>query len=253
MCNGVFYMAGCTRCFPWAPSWWLSSTIWRGKWSFLLISPRRENWGSEKPSDAPITGICMHQGLISRFSSFWGHYFWAGGWDHYEKHPSLSLSAGCYNDNTIGWAAYEQQTFTAHRSGGLKSKTKAPADLELASWLSEKMTELGPHVVGRAGEASVVLFKRALIPFTKLCFHDLLEAPALSHWGLGFQHMDFRGTNIQSVTRSFGPQIYLMLVAQSCPTLCDPMDCSPSSSSIHGILQTRISKWVAISSSTKST
>ena len=29
----------------------------------------------------------------------------------------------------------------------------------------------------------------------------------------------------------------LCLVAQSCPTLCDPMDCSPPGSSVHGILQ----------------
>ena len=36
-------------------------------------------------------------------------------------------------------------------------------------------------------------------------------------------------------------------VAQSCPTLCDPMDCSLPRSSIHGIFQTRILEWVAIS------
>ena len=36
---------------------------------------------------------------------------------------------------------------------------------------------------------------------------------------------------------------------QSCPTLCDPMDCSPSGSSVHEILQVRILEWVAISSS----
>ena len=36
-------------------------------------------------------------------------------------------------------------------------------------------------------------------------------------------------------------------VAQSCPTLCDPVDCSPPGSSIHGILQARILEWVAIS------
>ena len=36
-------------------------------------------------------------------------------------------------------------------------------------------------------------------------------------------------------------------VAQSCLTLCDPMDCSPPNSSVHGILQARILKWVAIS------
>ena len=31
------------------------------------------------------------------------------------------------------------------------------------------------------------------------------------------------------------------------PTLCDPMDCSPPGSSVHGILQARILEWVAIS------
>ena len=36
-------------------------------------------------------------------------------------------------------------------------------------------------------------------------------------------------------------------VAQSCPTLCDPMDCSPPGSSVHGILQARVLKWVAVS------
>ena len=36
-------------------------------------------------------------------------------------------------------------------------------------------------------------------------------------------------------------------VAQSCPTLCDPVDCSPPGSSIHGILQARTLEWVAIS------
>ena len=36
-------------------------------------------------------------------------------------------------------------------------------------------------------------------------------------------------------------------VPQSCLTLCDPMDCSPPGSSVHGILQARILEWVAIS------
>ena len=35
-------------------------------------------------------------------------------------------------------------------------------------------------------------------------------------------------------------------VAQSCPTLCGPMDCSPPGSSVHGIFQARILDWVAI-------
>ena len=36
------------------------------------------------------------------------------------------------------------------------------------------------------------------------------------------------------------------MYAQSCPTLCGPMDCSLSGSPVHGILQARILEWVAI-------
>ena len=36
---------------------------------------------------------------------------------------------------------------------------------------------------------------------------------------------------------------------QLCPTLCDPIDGSPSGSPVPGILQARILEWVAISSS----
>ena len=35
-------------------------------------------------------------------------------------------------------------------------------------------------------------------------------------------------------------------VTQSCPTLSDPMDCSPLGSSVYGILQARVLEWGAI-------
>ena len=37
------------------------------------------------------------------------------------------------------------------------------------------------------------------------------------------------------------------LVAELCPTHCDPMNCSPLGSSVHGISQARLPEWVAIS------
>ena len=37
-----------------------------------------------------------------------------------------------------------------------------------------------------------------------------------------------------------------VLVAQSCLTLCDPVDCSPPGSSVHAVLQARILEWVPI-------
>ena len=39
------------------------------------------------------------------------------------------------------------------------------------------------------------------------------------------------------------------LITQSCPTLCNPMDCSPPGSSVHGILQARVLEWGAMPSS----
>ena len=43
-----------------------------------------------------------------------------------------------------------------------------------------------------------------------------------------------------------------VLVSQLCPTLCDPMDCSPQGSAVHGILQATILEWVAIPFSRRS-
>ena len=41
--------------------------------------------------------------------------------------------------------------------------------------------------------------------------------------------------------------VYESEAAQSCPTLCDPMDCSLPVSSVHGIFQAIIVEWIAIS------
>ena len=46
------------------------------------------------------------------------------------------------------------------------------------------------------------------------------------------------------------PSVFCVcLVAQLCPTLCDPLDCSLPGAFVHGILQWRILEWVAVSSS----
>ena len=47
--------------------------------------------------------------------------------------------------------------------------------------------------------------------------------------------------------RSSSCSLCCCLIAKSCPTLCDPMDCSPPGSSVHGISQARILESVVIS------
>ena len=55
---------------------------------------------------------------------------------------------------------------------------------------------------------------------------------------------------VTSAEQGICPKLYVplvyVLVAQLCPTLCNPMDCRPPGSSVHGILQTRMLEWVAI-------
>ena len=52
---------------------------------------------------------------------------------------------------------------------------------------------------------------------------------------------------VSAKTGTILPCVYVCVwVAQSCPTLCNPMNCSPPGFSIHGILQARILKWGAI-------
>ena len=55
------------------------------------------------------------------------------------------------------------------------------------------------------------------------------------------------GRQGEVVSVSFPMSYCACSVAQPCPTLCDPMDCSPPGSSVPGIAQARILEWVAIS------
>ena len=68
--------------------------------------------------------------------------------------------------------------------------------------------------------------------------------PAIPN-GLGVSHLPAAPLAVDSfsVTVLIGTCV---LLAQSCLTLCDPMDSSPQGSSVHGILQARILEWVAI-------
>ena len=60
--------------------------------------------------------------------------------------------------------------------------------------------------------------------------------------GRQFYKIRTRGSPEGALTRKGN-----VLVTQSCPSLCNPTDCSPPGSSIHGTLQARILEWVAIS------
>ena len=69
---------------------------------------------------------------------------------------------------------------------------------------------------------------------------QLVETP----WAAACQGFLFI-TNTQSLPKLMSTDS--VLVAQSCPTLCIPMDCSSPGSSVHEIFQAMILEWVAVS------
>ena len=70
----------------------------------------------------------------------------------------------------------------------------------------------------------------------------LIIAGKIYQWMLKSVDESLRWNNIGIVLKMF----VCVLVARSCLTLCDPVDPSPPGSSVHGLLQARTLKWVAI-------
>ena len=62
-----------------------------------------------------------------------------------------------------------------------------------------------------------------------------------------FQHLEFGEFHIFRKGQTGNSAHFCCLVAKLRLTLCDPIDCSPPGSSVHGIFQVRILQWVAIS------
>ena len=79
-------------------------------------------------------------------------------------------------------------------------------------------------------------------------FHGIVPTQELN-WGLRHCRCILYQLSIREAPIVFVKVKGKSKVAQSCPTLCDPVDCSLPGSSIHGIFQASILEWVAISSS----
>ena len=64
--------------------------------------------------------------------------------------------------------------------------------------------------------------------------------------GMLIKERDYLGVAWRITCCSYGIVCLCAKSLQSCPTLWDPMDCSPPGSSVHGILQAGTLEWVAI-------
>ena len=94
-------------------------------------------------------------------------------------------------------------------------------------------------------------FKKINLLFELILKHfitDFSHKCGRSHKFQGDKNMHHRDINgLKSPYHQLEKWKVKVLVTQSCPTLCDPMDCSPPGSSVHGILQARILEWFSIS------
>ena len=61
-----------------------------------------------------------------------------------------------------------------------------------------------------------------------------------------YEHISHKAVVVFFGLGSHFVAVNCFLIAKSCPTLCDPVDCSLPGSSVHRILQAKILEWVAI-------
>ena len=77
---------------------------------------------------------------------------------------------------------------------------------------------------------------------TVLVFSNLNSVASALFWGGSCQTHQFCADWLRTLLMMARAKLL-----QLCPTLCHPMDCSPPGSSVHGISQSRILEWVAVS------
>ena len=90
---------------------------------------------------------------------------------------------------------------------------------------------------------SKLLYAFSALHFFKSPYLHSKRVIQKNHWNYYFQK------NEDETSQVSRPHVVLCLVAQSCLTLCDPVDCSPPGSPVHGILQARTLGWIAMPSS----
>ena len=91
--------------------------------------------------------------------------------------------------------------------------------------------------------------------FSSLCASCGSQGPLSSRRPTSLHQKKFHRRTPNQTDNQKGPMLWFVCICvyakslQSCPTLCDPIDCSPPGSSVHGILQAGILEWVAMPSS----
>ena len=152
-----------------------------------------------------------------------------GGWN-LQAGPKIPGTPPCYL--TTSQSEKSHTPFSPHPKIFLL-KTSPPKPSGSLGFLSMS-TLLGPAV-------ELSLFQTPVFPYFALVWphHELVSNYSTRH-GQGILHL------LPPLILDKAPLGRRVLVTQSCPTLCDPIDYGPPGSSVHRILQARILERVAI-------
>ena len=116
------------------------------------------------------------------------------------------------------------------------------------------LTLFDPMDCNIPGSSVHVIFQARVLEWVAISFSNTsqqpIEVPKQGRKELLTLSVDlFYGGKLFKLKYSWCTVFISCSVTKSYPTLCDPMDCSPPGSSVHVISQSRILRWVAISSS----
>ena len=132
----------------------------------------------------------------------------------------------------LGSPSHSNQTRKRNKNTNWKKKSHC---LQMAWYQTEKILHITKKLTSKLSEATGYrIYTQKSVAC--LCINNELserESKKIITFKTGSKRVNYSGVNLSEV-------------AQSCLTLCDPVDCSPPGSSVHGILQARILEWVVM-------
>ena len=221
----------------------------------------------------PFCQVPAHHYLISPQASSWGQ------WGRWSPEPSLARGCsdevedpGCSRAGSPSWSLLQQKALRPLQSprpspaagapgaSGVSDSPELSSDFSDSTWFvaaldfgsspSVKQIFLFPQTCHMSSLLDKILFRVFIFQIFRSgrvvsCFSFLFYFVFLFNARLPCRTLyikTFKSAHLFKgwPNSSLGPVTVNMLVTQSCPALCNHMDCSPPGSSVHGILQARI-------------
>ena len=144
---------------------------------------------------------------------------------HLKSYSTRLNLLSCCNSATDGWCTQKLLFLWEEKMGSPRSRCQWWRERNRRSGISSYSYESTDPIVGATSSWPPSIYLPKGLPPNTITLR------------LSFEQMNLVSEWVSE---------WVIEAAQLCPTLCDPMDCSPPGSSVHGILQARILEWVTI-------